>query len=444
MASSATELTIELSEATERINELRDIDERDDSQNNELDKLTRRVKVARIEQRAALTVDDQKVETRAHETHDAEHQEKLELRSKARLGRYISAALSGRVPDGVEAELAAAEGVPPGAIPLALWEPTERRSEHETRAITPAPGTVGVNVDPFLPAVFSQSIAPRLGIDMPMVDTGSYATGTITTSQDASAKAKDAAQTATAGVITVKTTTPKRVSAVLELAIEDIAAIGQENFESILRENLSFALTDQLDEYAINGNRPASPSGDEVAIPDGLFKGIGTAPTAPTAIAVWADYVDAIADAVDGLWAMDEGQIHLIVGPATYSLSAKTFREPVVSEQGGGNGRAAATPGDKSAAAYLRDMAGMFWTSSRMPDAVSTIQEGIIYRAGRAGMGASSGMRTAVCPVWQYLTIDDIYSGATAGKRAVSMHALIGDVIVTQADAYKRVSFKVA
>ena len=441
---SSAELAIEISEKTERINELRDLDERTDDQTNELDKLTRRVRSAHVEQRAALVVDLEKVETREHETHDSEHQERLELRSKARLGRYISAAMSGRVPDGVEAELAAAEGVPPGTIPLSLWQPTERRSERETRAITPAPGTVGVNVDPFLPAVFAQSIAPRLGIDMPMADSGSYATGTITTSQNASAKAKGAAQTANAGAITVATTTPKRVSAVLELAIEDIAAVGQANFESILRENLSFALTDQLDEYVINGDRPASPSGDQVAIPNGLFKGIGAAPTAPTAIGVWADYVDAIADAVDGLWAMDEGQVNLIVGPATYSLSAKTFREPVVSEQGGGNGRAAATPGDKSAAAYLRDMAGMYWTSSRMPDAASTIQQAILWRAGRSGMGASQGMRTAVCPVWQYLTIDDIYSGATAGKRAVTMHALVGDVIVTQSSAYKRASFKVA
>ena len=53
-------------------------------------------------------------------------------------------------------------------------------------------------------------------------------------------------------------------------------------------------------------------------------------------------------------------------------------------------------------------------------------------------------MRVAVCPVWQYLTIDDIYSGATAGKRAVTMHALVGDTLVTQASAYQRVSFKVA
>ena len=436
---SSAELAIEISEKTERINELRDLDERTDDQTNELDKLTRRVRIAHVEQRAALVVDLEKVETREHETHDSEHQERLELRSKARLGRYISAAMSGRVPDGVEAELAAAEGVPPGTIPLSLWQPTEQRSERETRALTPAPGTVGVNVDPFLPAVFAQSIAPRLGIDMPMVDTGSYATGTVTTSQTAGAKAKGAAQTANAGVIGVKTTTPKRVSAVLELAIEDIAAVGQANFEAILRENLSFALTDQLDEYAINGDRPSSPSGDEVAIPDGLFKGIGSAPTDPTTVAVWADFIDAVAAGVDGLWAMDEGQVHLVVGPATYVLSAKTFRVPE-----GTLGQGYATPGDKSAASYLRDMAGMYWTSSRMPDAASDIQQAILWRAGRSGMGASEGMRTAVCPVWQYITIDDIYSGATAGKRAVTMHALIGDVIVTQASAYKRVAFKVA
>ena len=440
MASTAVELTIEVSEVTEKLNELRNLDERTTSQNTELDKLTKRYRTRTVELRAALAIEGEKVETRQHEQHDSEHQEKLELRSKAKLGRYISAALSGRVPDGAEAELAAAEGVPSGSIPITLWEPTERRSERETRAVTPSPSTVGVNLDPILPAVFSQSIAPRLGVDMPMVSSGSYATGTITTSQDASAKAKGAAQTATAGVIGVVTTTPKRVSAVLELAIEDVAAIGTENFESILRENLSFALTDQLDEYAINGNRPASPSGDEVAIPNGLFKGIGVAPTAPTAIAVWADYIDAIAGGVDGLWAMDEGQVHLVVGPATYVLSASTFREPV--SMGANH---AATPGDKSrggvphgAQRHVLDF------RSRMPDAVSTIQQAILYRAGRSGMGASSGMRTAVCPVWQYLTIDDIYSGATAGKRAVSMHALVGDVLVTQVNAYKRVSFKVA
>ena len=42
-------------------------------------------------------------------------------------------------------------------------------------------------------------------------------------------------------------------SARLELTIEDIAAVGQENFESILRENLSLALSAELDKQGLNG-----------------------------------------------------------------------------------------------------------------------------------------------------------------------------------------------
>ena len=91
----------------------------------------------------------------------------------------------------------------------------------EHRAVTPVPGTVGVNLDPIRPAVFATSIASRLGIDMPRVAGGTYATATITTSQTAAAKQKaphaDAAAVATAGALTVTTATPKRVSARLEL-----------------------------------------------------------------------------------------------------------------------------------------------------------------------------------------------------------------------------------
>jgi len=56
----------------------------------------------------------------------------------------------------------------------------------------------------------------------------------------------------------VTTAAPKRVSARLELTLEDIAAVGQANFESILRENLSPALSDELDKQAINGDGTAT------------------------------------------------------------------------------------------------------------------------------------------------------------------------------------------
>ena len=47
----------------------------------------------------------------------------------------------------------------------------------EQRAVTPAPGTVGINLDPIRPAVFANSIAPRLGIEMPRVMSGTFASG---------------------------------------------------------------------------------------------------------------------------------------------------------------------------------------------------------------------------------------------------------------------------
>ena len=85
-------------------------------------------------------------------------------------------AARGRMVDGAEAELQAAAGVGGHGIPLELWDvPISRRDgegERETRAITPAPGTVGVNLDAIRPAVFANSIAPRLGIEMPRVMSG--------------------------------------------------------------------------------------------------------------------------------------------------------------------------------------------------------------------------------------------------------------------------------
>ena len=89
---------------------------------------------------------------------------------------------------------------------------------------------------------------------MPRVMSGTYASATITTPLTAGSKSKGAAQDATAASFTVSSVTPKRISARLAIAIEDVAAVGQANFESILRENLSLVLSDELDKQAINGD----------------------------------------------------------------------------------------------------------------------------------------------------------------------------------------------
>ena len=360
---------------------------------------------------------------------DAEQRERVELRSKAKLTNYLTAAARGRMVDGAEHELCSAAGV--GGIPLELWDtPQPEQRSAEQRAVTPAPGTVGIKFDPIRPAVFATSIAARLGIEMPRVASGTYATATITTSQTAAAKPKSpdaaAAAEATAGALTVTTATPKRVSARLELTLEDIAAIGQANFESILRQNLALVLSDKLDDQAINGDGQAPNLA-------GMFNRL-TDPAAPGAgIAAFDDFIAAFAAGVDGLWATMANQVGIVVNPETYRLALRTFRDAAGQDLG-----------DTSFADYAMERYGGYWTNKRMPDKTAHVAQAILYRGGRSAMGASAGMRTAVCPHWGEVSIDDIYSGAASGVRSFTMHVLLGDVIIVQPDAYAQVAFRVS
>ena len=389
-----------------------------------------------VRHRTALIAEDKALEVAKGEAGeaDAETRERVELRSKAKLSNYLLAAARGQMVSGAEAELCAAAGV--SGIPLELLEApgAEHRSQGaEQRAITPAPGTVGINLDPIRPAVFATSIAARLGIEMPRVMSGTFATATIGTSQTAAARRKsphaDADIDATAGALTVQTATPKRVSARLELALEDIAAIGQANFESILRQNLSLALSDELDDQVINGNGVAPNL-------SGMFQALDAATAPGATVETFDTFVAEFAAGVDGLWANTAAEVGIVVNPATYRLSLTTFRDGT-----GGQSRA----GIIAFADYARTNFGGWWTNARMPDTPATnIAAGILYRGGRTAMGASMGMRTAVCPHWGEVSIDDIYSGSASGVRSFTMHVLLGDVLLVQPDAYKQVAHRTA
>ena len=289
-----------------------------------------------------------------------------------------------------------------------------------------------MNLDRIRPQVFANSIASRLGIEMPRVASGTYASATITTALTAGAKAKGGAAESTAAAFTVTTATPKRISARLGVRIEDVAAVGQANFEAILRENLSLVLSDELDKQGINGDGQAPNI-------TGILKRL-TDPTAPMSVADFDAFVAAFADAVDGLWAGTAKDVGIVCGPATYRLSAKAFRDRVIET---GN-RGGVSLGDEAFSDYAMRQYGGWWTNKRMPDAASNVQQAILYRKGRSMMGGSGGIRTAVCPHWNEITIDDIYSGSAQGERFVTMHVLLGDVILVQPDAYAQVAFKVA
>ncbi len=131
-----------------------------------LEKLRKQSLDGEKELRTALAADSD--DSSDGQTLDREAREKRELRSKSRLHRYIAAAISGRGVGGPEAEYSAAEGCD-GLVPLSLFGPTAEERQREMRAVTPGPADSDVqqNQGAIVPAIFSRSIAPWLGVEMP-------------------------------------------------------------------------------------------------------------------------------------------------------------------------------------------------------------------------------------------------------------------------------------
>ena len=137
-------LQVEQSEKRECVNALVYQESRTDDETAELDEVTKRLQAIEPELRAALVLvsgeDDAATETEPDGL-DAETRERLELRAKASVTRYVEAALRGRLVAGAEAEYMAACGV--DEIPLELFEldPRENRDkgdgEQRADATTP-------------------------------------------------------------------------------------------------------------------------------------------------------------------------------------------------------------------------------------------------------------------------------------------------------------------
>ena len=421
-------LQVEQSEKRQAINELLAVEDLTDDQRTELDTLTKRLQQIEVETRAAIVAGGEEGVTTATAGGDTSPDaDRLELRGRASLGRYLLAALRGQTPSGAEAELQQEAGV--DGIPLELWDTAPESRAAETRADLPtgAPGTVGVNLDRIRPQVFAHAVLPKLGVEMPRVESGTYASATITQSLTAGSHAKGDPAMAAAATFTVSSVTPKRISARLGVRIEDVAAVGQANFESILRENLSIVLSDELDDQGLNG-----VGGNSGADLNGLFMAL-TAPSDPTAVADFDAFAAAHAGGIDGLWANMLSDVSILCGTDTYQLSSRVFQS------------ATNYKGELSAAAYAKANTGGWMTNKRMPATASTIQQAILYRMGRSFlMNPDGAMRTAVCPHWNEVSIDDIYSGSASGERYFTMHVLLGDVIVVQPDAYAQVAFKLS
>ena len=416
-------LQVEQSELRQKINTALEKEELTEEERAELGGYTKRIQQLETEIRAAIVADVSRTETR-EVTQDSEQRERQELRNNAQLGNFLMAHAAGRMVSGAELELQQAANVT--GIPLEMFIPERRERRQETRAETTAPTTgIGVNVDPILPSIFARSVIPRLGIDMPRVESGTYSTMTVTTDLTAAFQDPGAAFVATAAVLTPQTTTPHRLTGRLSLRIEDLAAVGVGNYESILRQNLMLVMSDQMDTVGLNGDGTA-PN------PHGLLPQL-TDPVDPTALVDFDGYVGAVAGGIDGgPWAEGMGNIMLLVNPETMRRAEVTFQS------------AASYKGEMSAASYLRSHSMGFFSNRRMPDTVANLAQAIRYRGGTMGLDSVNAIKTGTMPMWDSIDIDDFYSDSASGIRHFTMHILCGDIIIQQASAYERLDLRVS
>ena len=420
---------LELSSKRSAINAALAKDELSDEERSALDADSKRAQELEVELRACIVSGEGEPKLVGEDGLDAEQRERLQLRRKASVLNYLTAYTQGRVVDGAEQELSAAAQVGAGRIPLEIFDlPAENRTESRADVTTPAPTTnTSVNLQPIFPQVFARSVLPRLGVQMPRVESGGYATGIISTGQSAAAVAKAAAKESTAGAITTKSTEPHRVTARMSITLEDRALIGPSNFEARIRESTMLALSDQLDKLGLNGD-PSTTAAE----PQGLLSQLAD-PANPSDVIDFDGFVKLAADGIDGgPWAEGLGDVRLLVNAQTMRLAESTFQTTSGSK------------GELAAASYLRQHAGAFFASSRMPGTASNIAQALRVRMATMGLDGVNATTLAVCPTWNYLAIDDPFTDAGSGVSHYTISALVGDVVIVQTAAYERVDVKVS
>ena len=386
----AQTIQIRLSECRQRLNTLLQTETRSTEEQSELETLTAEVSKREPELRAALAAEVPTNEVLTP-TVDAEQSERTELRGKAKVGAFVSAALNSQAVTGAEAEYAASVGCGTlNMIPISIFD----RDRLEVRAVTP--GVDAQNTaNPTAPYVFERSIAASvLGIQFPTVPAGVANYPVISTAPPSGAVAKDTAALATAAAVRLDTRSPKRVAGQFQIRVEDLATMP--SLENDLRTSLMMSASNAIDEQVIAGNGTAPNL-------TGLFK-----LAADVAIAgakeTFATGVERFAGIVDGQYANSLSDLRAIIGSDTYGLYSSLFA---------GNG-------SMSLADYLMQSLGGFAVSNRVPATASSGQKGLAILTGGEGP-----MRV---PVWSNMElIVDPYTNAGKGQRIITVTTLVSD-----------------
>lgn len=419
-----TQIAVEMSEIRSQVSKLREGPAEGQSAEDHQSALNEAVgKLADLEPeyRAALALEATEVETREVPTETPEQRDLRRLRDRVRVGKYLAAGMRGARVDGAEEEFRQAVDCAEREIPFEAFEGDgfdEARAEKRADAATGVPGTIGLNMTSLVPSVFAMSMADYLGIQMPRVPSGQYTVPRLTTDLTAGPKGKGDDQESTAAAFTVISAKPKRISARLTLRAEDLAEVGIPAFEASLRENLRMVLADTVDQQIIKGDG----TGDNLA---GL-QGQLSADTAQTSANTFANAASDLAGYVDGRFAHALSHLRVLHNPSIYSTLAALF------------------------ASQQDDVDHLTWcgrhgigvrNSANMAATASKVGKSIVCRHGMAKGGSGAG---AVSPVWGNIGITDPYTGSASATQHVTLHILLGDVLVRYPGRFAEWQVKVA
>ena len=237
---------------------------------SESDKLTTEYRSVETQHRAALVAESAELieaETRGdRDGPDAETRALMDLQGRASFATYLQGFANQEQLSGAERELAEHRGLTTAGNHLpwdALLGPAPS-VELRADAVTPAPASGNpTNQAEILQRVFARGAVARLGVSMPSVAVGQASYPIIGIGQSAEFKAKDAEKDAAAGEIEPNALGPVRLQARVQFRVED--AMTTMGLESALREDLSRAISDQLDAQVVGaGDRAGSRvPGDE-------------------------------------------------------------------------------------------------------------------------------------------------------------------------------------
>ena len=235
----------------------------------------------------------------------------------------------------------------------------------------------------------------------------------LTTGATPGSVAKSDPGSESTAAIAITTLTPNRVQAALRYTREDAAVLPM--LDESLRENLSGALASELDKLVLRRT--------------GTNKGLATFGTAPTksasGVSNWQHAITNIYAGVDGLYAINSGEIRLLITPDIYAALGGELVDTSVTNSILGIER-------------LEQSAGGVRTSANMP---ARVMSGADQPYSEALVIKGPPRRNAVAAVWENIDlVVDPYTAAEEGEVIITAYAL-ADSAVLRTAGFRRVRF---